>query len=52
MGNDIVMTSGAGGLRQYVLSRKALPERRGGPMVPVPIRAGGEGDPGATPQQS
>src|SRR6201993_3314794 len=43
--NDIVMAICAGGLRQYLLSRDALPDRPLRAMVPVSIRTGEEDDP-------
>jgi diacylglycerol O-acyltransferase / wax synthase len=43
--NDIVMAICAGGLRQYLLSHDALPDRPLRAMVPVSIRTGQEEDP-------
>src|SRR6516165_5454539 len=43
--NDIVMAICAGGLRQYLLSHDALPDRPLRAMVPVSIRTGEEDDP-------
>src|SRR6478609_10488958 len=43
--NDIVMAICAGGLRQYLLSHDALPERPLRAMVPVSTRTGDEADP-------
>lgn len=43
--NDIVMAICAGGLRQYLLSHDALPERPLRAMVPVSTRTGDEDDP-------
>jgi diacylglycerol O-acyltransferase len=43
--NDIVMAICAGGLRQYLLSHDALPDRPLRAMVPVSIRTGEEEDP-------
>ncbi|AGZ53527.1 WS/DGAT/MGAT family O-acyltransferase [Mycobacterium kansasii] len=43
--NDIVMAICAGGLREYLLSHDALPDRPLRAMVPVSIRTGDEADP-------
>ena len=43
--NDIVMAICAGGLRQYLLSHDALPDRPLRAMVPVSTRTGTEDDP-------
>ena len=43
--NDIVMAICAGGLRQYLLSHDALPDRPLRAMVPVSTRTGEEDDP-------
>ena len=43
--NDIVMAICAGGLRQYLLSHDALPDRPLRAMVPVSTRTGDEDDP-------
>ncbi|MGB9224226.1 WS/DGAT/MGAT family O-acyltransferase [Mycobacterium sp.] len=43
--NDIVMAICAGGLRQYLLSHNALPDRPLRAMVPVSTRTGEEDDP-------
>jgi diacylglycerol O-acyltransferase / wax synthase len=43
--NDIVMAICAGGLRQYLLSHDALPDRPLRAMVPVSTRTGDEEDP-------
>jgi diacylglycerol O-acyltransferase / wax synthase len=43
--NDIVMAICAGGLRQYLLSHDALPDRPLRAMVPVSTRTGAEEDP-------
>ena len=43
--NDVVMAVCAGGLRQYLLDRDALPDRPLVSMVPVSTRTGAEADP-------
>jgi diacylglycerol O-acyltransferase / wax synthase len=43
--NDIVMAICTGGLREYLLTRDALPDRPLRAMVPVSIRTGNEADP-------
>ncbi len=43
--NDIVMAICAGGLREYLLSHDALPDRPLRALVPVSIRTGDEADP-------
>jgi diacylglycerol O-acyltransferase len=43
--NDIVMAICAGGLREYLLTHDALPDRPLRAMVPVSIRTGDEADP-------
>jgi WS/DGAT/MGAT family acyltransferase len=43
--NDIVMAICAGGLREYLLSHNALPDRPLRAMVPVSLRTGKEDDP-------
>ncbi|MGH3522642.1 MAG: WS/DGAT/MGAT family O-acyltransferase, partial [Mycobacterium sp.] len=43
--NDVVMAICAGGLRQYLLTHDALPDRPLRAMVPVSIRTGDEADP-------
>jgi WS/DGAT/MGAT family acyltransferase len=43
--NDIVMAICAGGLRQYLQSHNALPDKPLRAMVPVSIRTGDESDP-------
>jgi WS/DGAT/MGAT family acyltransferase len=43
--NDVVMAICAGGLRQYLLSHEALPDRPLRAMVPISIRTGDEDDP-------
>jgi WS/DGAT/MGAT family acyltransferase len=43
--NDVVMAVCAGGLRQYLLAREALPDRPLVAMVPVSTRTGAEADP-------
>jgi diacylglycerol O-acyltransferase len=43
--NDVVMAICAGGLREYLLTHDALPDRPLRAMVPVSVRTGDEADP-------